>query len=202
MNSAQTRRVLGVGMAMAAIVGLSAGPAYARTTVEKLEVPAEQLFYDNVVTGDGEPPYILLAGGDFGDFCEFNEPIVNKFVRVKGTPPDDGAVVEERFRARVEMALYDLEGLDAFVWLDTYCPTYFTTGETPEQLAHGAGTMRSVVHVEFNGPGVPEDISTVNGAHGVLKTPEGETLVVRGEAELTLEPDFSVDHVSLEVLNR
>jgi len=41
-----------------------------------------------------------------------------------------------------------------------------------------------------------------NAAQGTLKTADGETLVVRGVAELTLSPVFTVDHVSAEIINR
>lgn len=201
MKSSLTKRILGIGVAVAAMVGLTAAPAYAKTTVEKVDIPSERFFYDNVVTGDGQPPYILLAGGDFGDFCDDEPHMETHFIKVKGTPPEEGATLHERWGTRVEMALYDLEGMDAFVWLGTYCPAYFATGATPERLAHGAGSVMSNLYATFHGAEAP-DVWTENSARGVLKTPDGETLVVRGVAELTFEPVFSVDHVSLEILNR
>jgi hypothetical protein len=191
-------RVAGVVGGAALAVGLVAAPSQARTVVIAEEVPWA-FFYDDFVTGDGESSLILYTGGSVEDECTMDYPIATNRVRLHGDPPAAGATQVERFVTRGDFHLYEGNGLDAVEYAAAVCETLAAGGEAPEPVAVGSGTVRSVVEVAFAGPTAPPDVTTANTAVGVVETPDGDHWAVRGEAELTLSPEFSVDHVDLEV---
>ena len=122
-------------------------------------------------------------------------------MRLHGEPPEEGATQNERFVTRGDFHLYDGSGLDAVEYAAEVCATLAVGGEAPEPVALGSGTVQSMVDVLFRGGAAPPDVTTANTAVGVVETTDGERWALRGEAELTLSPEFSVDHVDLEIRN-
>ena len=192
-------RVTAVLGATALALGLVAAPSQARTVVITEEVPWA-FFYDDIVTGDGVNTLILYTGGSVEDECTADYPTTTLRIRLAGEPPQEGATQQERFTTRGDFHLYDGGGLDAVEYAAQVCATLEAGGEAPTPLAVGTGTVRATVDVAFRGA-APPDVTTVNTAVGVVTTTGGATWAVRGEAELTLSPEFSVDHVDLEVRN-
>ncbi len=199
MHASPSIRIATATSAVVLATGLAAVPAQARTEVLHEEVPYG-LLYDNVVVGTGDPDLILLAGGTAEDFCTGNVPPARLLVRLKDDPPAAGASQDEKLVDRGPLTLYDGGGLDAMAFLDQACGTYFSGGDVPEPKATGYGRITAGIHVDWPDEG-PEDARQTNSAQGPVRTPDGRVLVVRGEAELTLAPTFSVDAVSVEVLN-
>jgi len=191
-------RVASVAGAAALTVGLLAAPSQARTVVTTEEVPWA-FFYDDIVTGDGVSTLLLYTGGSVADECTADYPTATLRVRIHGEPPEEGATQAERFVTRGDFHLYDGGGLDALEYAAQVCETIAAGGEAPTPLAVGSGTVQATTEVQFRGAAAAPDVTTANTAVGVVETQDGERWSVRGEAELTLSPEFSVDHVDLAV---
>lgn len=191
---------LAATVAATVAVGLVATPGHARTEVSREQVPYA-FFYDNIVTAEGEPAstLILFAGASPQQQCTGDVPMADLRVRVKGTPPESGAIIRESFVERGGLWLYEGGGLQAPDFLGQYCEAYFSGGDVPQALGVGEGTVRAGVSVDFVGPDAPESAQQTNVAVGLVRTDEGRSLFVRGSAALTLAPEFSVDEVELLV---
>ena len=182
-------------------LGLLAAPSQARTDVTTEEVPWA-FFYDDIVTGDGANTLILYTGGSVEEECTTDYPMATLRVRVHGEPPDEGATQDERFVTRGDFHVYDGGGLDAVEYAAQVCAAIEAGGTAPTPIAVGSGTVQATVAVVFRGAAAPPDVTSTNTAVGVVETQDGERWSVRGEAELTLSPEFSVDHVDLEIRGR
>lgn len=208
MNTRATSRRSAIWLATitaAASALLTAAPAQAETTVEREEV-TYGFFYDNVVLGDGQPPYLVIAGGTLEEFCEEGDVetaapgTAELQVKLTGEPPADGATQEERFVTRGTMEVYGNEGMGAPDFLAFHCAIWAESGELPEPYAMGTGLVKAGTDVSWADGEV--HAKTWNTARGQLHTADGELLVVWAEARLTLAPEFSLEHVGFEFRNR
>lgn len=167
-----------------------------RTQVTTQERPWN-LFDDDIVTGTGGNTLILYTGASVEEHCVDDYPTATFRIRAKGDAPADGATLVERLVTRGPFHVYEGDGLDAVELIQEVC----ASGDAPEPVATGAGRVHQRIDVAFCGDSAAPDVTDVNGAVGVVRTPEGQRWVVRGAAKLTLSPEFSVDHVSFEVRN-
>lgn len=73
----------------------------------------------------------------------------------------------------------------------------------PEPIGVGSGNLQVEVSIEWRGDQPPNAVDT-NSVTGTVRTPDGQRLVVRGEAEIALTgPGVGVPvDVSVEFLNR
>jgi len=190
-----TAGLLTAGLTAPAASALRPGPAEHRTQVTTEERPWN-LFYDNIVTGDKSSTLILYTGASLKEHCTKNYPTETFRIKTKGAAPADGAKVVERMVTRGAFYVYDGGGLDAVQLIEQAC-----AGTVPEPVATGRGVVHQRINVAFRGD-VEPDVTDVNGVLGVVRTTLGKRWIVRGKAELTLSPEFSVDHVSFDILNR
>lgn len=205
MSARRATRIVAVLGSMVLTLVLTAPPSVAgRTVVTTEETSWGPLFYENIVTGGADPDdaLILFTGLTVQQSCEGEDVTATLRIRTKGEPPQAGATIAERFVTRAPFYVYEATGGDAVQFEQHVCETLAGGGAAPDPIATGQGVVKARVDVAFNGAGVPEDAWTVNGAKGTVVTTDGERWAVRGEAELTLSPVFSVDHVSFDILNR
>ncbi len=206
MNTRISRRSAAVlsAAALATAATLAAAPAHAATDAFTEET-TYGFFYDNLLFGDGDPRYLVIAGGTLTDFCVAGGPFAAApgsavaHVRVSGQPGVDGAYTQ-RFVVRGVMELYENEGMAAPDYIAHHCAVWDATGEIPEPYAAGAGTVKSSTEIEW-ADGV-ESGSTENTSRGQLRTADGDLLVVWAEAQVTIAPVEAVDFVGFRILNR
>ena len=196
-------KTLAIASATTLALGLTAAPSQAARTVVTTEEQPWTLFYDNVVT-DADPnnTMILYTGASVGEECAGDLPTVKVRSRAKGEEGAAGATLVERFVTRATFYVYEGNDLDAVEFFDQVCASLSTGGEAPTPIATGRGLVKRRVDVAYNGAAGAPDVTDVNSAVGVVRTTDGQRWAVRGEAELTLSPDFSVDHVSFDIRNR
>lgn len=196
------RRLAATAGAAALVVGLVAPPSQAapsqaaRVVVSTEQVPVD-LFYDDVVTGTGANTLILYTGTSLAGHCAEEYPTATSRIRAKGQPPAAGARLVEHYVARATFYVYEGGGLDAVEFLGAVCGA-----ELPSPVATGRGIVKRKIVSRFLGSAQPPHVTDSNGAVGVVRTTDGQRWSVRGEAELTFSPAFSVDHVSFTVRNR
>lgn len=197
-------RIAALGAGLLVIASLASTSAAASTAVTTEEASWAPLFYDNIVTGGDDPlsTLILFTGVSVEEACASDGPPATLRIRTQGEAPADGATIVERMVTRAPFYVYEGAGLDSVEFLDAVCGSLATGGDAPTPLATGSGLVKRQVEVTFRGASATEDATDVNSAVGVVRTTDGERWAVRGEAELTLSPEFSVDHVAFEIRNR
>ncbi|GAA3638737.1 hypothetical protein GCM10022200_22600 [Microbacterium awajiense] len=208
MRKRTTGRIAAAALSAAALAAgaaLAAAPAHSATDVHT-EDTRYGFVYDNVALGDGQPPYLVIAGGTLEEFCAGGDPFNASpgsavlHVKVTGEPGADGARLSEAFVTRGLIELYANDGMGAPAYLDHRCGIWAETGVLPEPYAIGAGTVKS--GTEFSWAGGIAYGSTWNSARGPLRTADGEVLVVWADARVTLAPEFVLDHVGFQIRNR
>lgn len=197
-------RLVAVLGTMVLAIGLMASPSHSAptkvTTEERAWAP---LFYDNIVTGGDDPAntLILFTGVTVEQTCAEDFGAGTFLIRTQGEPPTEGARVVERLVTRAPFYVYEGNGLDSVEFLDEVCPALADGGPPPTLLARGHGLVRQRISSEFHGDSAP-DVTDDNSAVGVVRTTDGSRWAVRGEAELTYSPEFSVDHVAFKIRGR
>ncbi len=207
MRTTTRNTVIGLVAGAVAASGF-AGAAQAATDTTR-EEHLDGLFYANTITGNDGPPYLMFAGGTAEDFCAAGGDTgwadavfpVSALVQRSTEPRTGQAQLTERFTERVEMSIYDDEGIGAPEFLDAYCPIYHAGGEMPQPLAVGMGTVRSYAQQTENAAGGPPHVVVRNTSQGTLRTADGTRLVVRGTAHVTVSPTLIFHELGVEVLS-
>lgn len=203
MNRTMVRALAASGAAVA-MVAAGALPSTARTVVDRVPGEYGGIFYDNVATGTGQPDLILFADASPEDRCNRTPVSFENRVRAFGEEGTPGARLNLSFVKRVPLWLYHGQGLSAPDFVGAYCAALGGAGDVPEPIGVGKGLLQEEIAVEWLDAGPPSSAVETNSAKGSVKTPEGERLVVRGEAVNALTgPGVGIPvDVSVEVLNR
>lgn len=180
----QTSRLVAVA---ALLTAMMATPAFANSGVVSSFEFGEGLFYGDGVLG----PVILLAGVNIEEDC-MDQQHADDTGMARVLPTGD---YQETARVdNVEMRLYDSGGQPAPVWLQAACDNVINGGDAPVPLAEGEG------RVTFQLRTAGDTVYIHNASRGSVVTPEGETLQVRGWANLSVGPEgLDLEKVSLVI---